>query len=98
MRFRARSSKRRRHFTLGSTPPPAYTTSKPQSEKPREVKAIDPVAATEKYLAGFRCTEAELMNAIIGALDGHTTMSSQALASEAVRSGLRDVLPNYAGL
>lgn len=35
---------------------------------------------------------AELMNAIIGALDAHTTMSSQALDSEAVRSGLKDVL------
>ena len=34
----------------------------------------------------------ELMNAIIGALDAHNTMSSQALDSESVRNGLRDVL------
>ena len=34
----------------------------------------------------------ELMNAIIGALDAHNTMSTQALGSEKVRSGLRDVL------
>lgn len=34
----------------------------------------------------------ELMNAIIGALEAHTTMSTQALDSEVVRSGLKDVL------
>jgi type I restriction enzyme R subunit len=32
------------------------------------------------------------MNAIIGALEAHTAMSTQALDSEAVRSGLKDVL------
>jgi type I restriction enzyme R subunit len=32
------------------------------------------------------------MNAIIGALEAHTAMSTQALGSEAVRSGLKDVL------
>lgn len=40
----------------------------------------------------------ELTNAIIGALDAHNAMSNQALASETVRDGLRDVLLNYAGL
>ena len=34
----------------------------------------------------------ELMNAIIGALEAHTAMSTQALESEAVRDGLKDVL------
>ncbi|HEY8084044.1 MAG TPA: type I restriction endonuclease [Methylophilaceae bacterium] len=34
----------------------------------------------------------ELMNAIMDALSAHTTMSKQALDSEKVRSGLRDVL------
>ena len=34
----------------------------------------------------------ELMNAIIDALEAHTTMSTQALGSEAVRDGLRDIL------
>jgi len=34
----------------------------------------------------------ELMNAIIDALEAHTTMSTQALQSEAVRDGLRDIL------
>lgn len=36
--------------------------------------------------------KAELMNAIIGALEAHTTMSTQALGSESVRNGLKDVL------
>lgn len=34
----------------------------------------------------------ELLNAIIDALEAHTTMSTQALGSETVREGLRDVL------
>lgn len=34
----------------------------------------------------------ELMNAIMGALAAHNTMSKQALESEKVRSGLRDIL------
>jgi type I restriction enzyme R subunit len=38
------------------------------------------------------------MDAIIDALDAHTTMSKQALDSETVRSGLKDVLMGPAGL
>lgn len=34
----------------------------------------------------------EIMNAIMAALDAHTTMSTQALGSEAIRDGLRDIL------
>ena len=37
----------------------------------------------------------ELMDAIIGALDAHQTMSSQALNSVAVRDGIKDVLLNH---
>lgn len=40
----------------------------------------------------------ELVNAIIDALDAHTTMSSQALGSEKVQSGLRDILLGPANL
>lgn len=40
----------------------------------------------------------ELTNALIGALDAHTLMSTQALNSAQVREGLLDVLLNYAGL
>ena len=34
----------------------------------------------------------ELMNAIMDALTAHTTMSKQALDSDKVRSGLKDIL------
>ena len=39
-----------------------------------------------------------LMNAIMDALEAHTTMSSQALASERVRDGLKDILMGPAQL
>ena len=38
------------------------------------------------------------MNAIIGALDAHTAMSTQALNSEVVRGGIKDILLNHARL
>ena len=38
------------------------------------------------------------MNAIIGALEAHTTMSTQALESQRVQDGLRDVLLGLAKL
>ena len=40
----------------------------------------------------------ELINAIMGALDAHTTMSTQALNSTAVQDGMADVLLNHVGL
>lgn len=40
----------------------------------------------------------ELLNAIMGALDAHTAMSSQALNSEQVQRGLKDILLNNARL
>jgi len=40
----------------------------------------------------------EIDNAIMGALDAHTTMSTQALNSEAVRRGIKDILLNNVGL
>ena len=40
----------------------------------------------------------ELLNAIMGALDAHTVMSTQALNSSTVQSGLKDILLNNAGL
>ncbi|WP_246120816.1 hypothetical protein [Luteimonas granuli] len=39
-----------------------------------------------------------LMNAIMDALEAHNTMSSQALASERVRDGLKDILMGPAQL
>jgi type I restriction enzyme R subunit len=40
----------------------------------------------------------ELLSAIMDALGAHTTMSNQALNSERVREGLKDVLLGPAGL
>jgi type I restriction enzyme R subunit len=53
---------------------------------------------TKEQFANSPDLQNELMNAIMGALDAHTTMSTQALNSPAVQSGLRDVLLNHAGL
>lgn len=40
----------------------------------------------------------ELLNAIMGALDAHTSMSTQALNSPTVQSGIKDILLNHANL
>jgi len=53
---------------------------------------------TKEQFANSPDLKSELLNAIIGALDAHNAMSSQALASAAVQRGLRDVLLNHAGL
>jgi type I restriction enzyme R subunit len=53
---------------------------------------------TKEQFATSPDIDSELLNAIMAALDAHTTMSTQALNSERVRSGLKDVLLNYAGL
>ncbi len=53
---------------------------------------------TKEQFANSPDLKSELMNAIIGALDAHTAMSTQALGSEAVRDGLKDVLLNHAQL
>ena len=40
----------------------------------------------------------ELLNAIMGALDAHTAMSTQALNSATVQQGMKDILLNHARL
>ncbi|MBL9080811.1 MAG: hypothetical protein JNK76_03340 [Planctomycetales bacterium] len=47
---------------------------------------------TKEQFANSPDLKTELMNAIIRALDAHSAMSTQALGSEAVRDGLKDVL------
>src|ERR1700722_6250782 len=47
---------------------------------------------TKEQFANSPDLKTELMNAIIEALEAHTAMSTQALDSEAVREGLKDVL------
>ncbi len=53
---------------------------------------------TKEQFAGSPDLMQELQNAIIYALDAHTTMSTQALNSERVRLGLKDILLNHAAL
>lgn len=53
---------------------------------------------TKEQFANSPDLKHELVNAIIAALDAHTTMSTEALGSEAVQDGLRDILLGPAGL
>jgi type I restriction enzyme, R subunit len=53
---------------------------------------------TKEQFANSPDLHLELLNAIISALDAHTAMSTQALNSEAVRSGMKDVLLNHSRL
>ena len=65
-----------------------------ESEKLRQQAANN----TKEQFANSPDLKTELMNAIIGALDAHTAMSTQALNSETLRAGLKDVLLNHASL
>jgi type I restriction enzyme R subunit len=53
---------------------------------------------TKEQFATSPDIDTELLGAVMAALDAHTTMSTQALNSEKVRAGLKDILLNYAGL
>ncbi len=53
---------------------------------------------TKEQFANSPDLRTEMMNAIITALDAHTSMSSQALGSEAIREGLREILLGPANL
>ena len=53
---------------------------------------------TKEQFANSPDLKTELLNAIMGALDAHTLMSTQALNSITVQSGLKDILLNHAGL
>ena len=47
---------------------------------------------TKEQFANSPDLKAEILNAVMSALEAHTTMSTQALNSETVREGLKDVL------
>ena len=51
---------------------------------------------TKEQFANSPDLQSEMMNAIIGALDAHMAMSTQALNSEIVREGIKDILLNHA--
>ncbi|OZB84621.1 MAG: type I restriction endonuclease subunit R [Halothiobacillus sp. 13-55-253] len=53
---------------------------------------------TKEQFANSPDLKTELLNAIMGALDAHTQMSTQALNSTMVQGGLKDILLNHAGL
>ena len=53
---------------------------------------------TKEQFANSPDLRSELLNAIMGALDAHTLMSTQALNSPSVQGGMKDILLNHAGL
>ena len=53
---------------------------------------------TKEQFANSPDLKTELLNAIMGALDAHTMMSTQALNSPNVQRGMKDILLNNAGL
>ena len=53
---------------------------------------------TKEQFSNSPDLKTELLNAIMGALDAHTLMSTQALNSSTVQGGLKDILLNNAGL
>jgi type I restriction enzyme R subunit len=53
---------------------------------------------TKEQFANSPDLNKELLNAIMGALDAHNLMSTQALNSEQVRRGIKDILLNNARL
>ena len=53
---------------------------------------------TKEQFANSPDLARELTAAIMGALDAHNAMSTQALNSERVRNGLKSILLDYAGL
>ena len=53
---------------------------------------------TKEQFANSPDLKTELLGAIMGALDAHTAMSTQALNSAVIQSGLKDILLNHAQL
>lgn len=56
------------------------------------------VSNTKEQFANSPDLQKEIMDAIISALDAHTLMSTQALNSETIRGGIKDILLNHAQL
>lgn len=57
-----------------------------------------PSSNTKEQFANSPDLNQEITIAIIDALDAHTTMSTQALGSDKIQQGLRDILLNNARL
>jgi type I site-specific restriction-modification system R (restriction) subunit len=54
--------------------------------------AVQATNNTKEQFANSPDLKTEITNAVMGALEAHTAMSTQALGSEVVREGLRDIL------
>ncbi|MDA0765389.1 MAG: type I restriction endonuclease [Verrucomicrobia bacterium] len=65
-----------------------------ESEKLRQQASNN----TKEQFANSPDLKSELLNAIMGALDAHTVMSTQALNSPTVQQGMKDILLNHVGL
>ena len=65
-----------------------------ESEKLRQQATSN----TKEQFANSPDLKTELLNAIMGALDAHTAMSTQALNSPDVQRGLKDILLNHSAL
>lgn len=63
-----------------------------------EILAEQAANNTKEQFANSPDLANEILYAIMNALEAHTTMSKQALESEKVRHGLRDILLDHAGL
>ena len=63
-----------------------------------EILRQQAVNNTKEQFANSPDLKNELLNAIMGALDAHNLMSTQALNSGAIQRGIKDILLNNAGL
>ena len=66
-------------------------SSRGSSSSPEEL-GLQTANNTKAQFANSPTLRAELLNAVMDALAAHSTMSKQALESERVRGGLKDVL------
>jgi type I restriction enzyme R subunit len=57
-----------------------------------EKLVVQATSNTREQFANSPDLKSEILNAVMSALEAHTAMSTQALSSEAVRDGLKDVL------
>ena len=58
----------------------------------RPLESIQATNNTKEQFTNSPDLKSEILNAVMSALEAHTAMSTQALSSETVRDGLKDVL------
>lgn len=75
---------------------PAYHQSKSHGQRPSSREAEG--AAERDHREASPTLTSGIVDAIMDAMDAHSEMSRQALNSEKVRDGIKEILLNYAGL